>query len=148
MEPLIGYETRYTIDRQGNVANMRGLVLKKQTNIRGYLYVPLWNGKKKNITIHRLLGIQFLNNPNNYKQIDHIDRNKLNNCLDNLRWCDNQQNASNRGIRCDNKTGMVNIHFSKYENKWMYKKTIKGVSHKKRFNTLEEAIAYKESLVS
>lgn len=35
---------------------------------------------------HRLIAETFISNPNNYAEIDHIDRNKNNNSVTNLRW--------------------------------------------------------------
>ena len=50
--------------------------------------------------IHRLVALAFLDNPNNYPQINHKDENKLNNCVDNLEWCDAKYNI-NYGTRND-----------------------------------------------
>jgi hypothetical protein len=51
---------------------------------------------KRKHSIHRLLGLQYLENPDNLREIDHIDRNKLNNNLENLRWVSRQTNNQNR----------------------------------------------------
>lgn len=51
------------------------------------------NGKKKYIRIHRLVAELFLDNPNNYTQINHKDGNKLNNFVNNLEWTTNSQNT-------------------------------------------------------
>lgn len=50
-------------------------------------------GKKKYIRIHRLVAELFLDNPNNYTQINHKDGNKLNNSVNNLEWTTNSQNT-------------------------------------------------------
>lgn len=48
-------------------------------------------------SVHQLVAETFIPNPENYKEIDHIDRNKNNNHISNLRWCDRQQNMDDTG---------------------------------------------------
>jgi hypothetical protein len=61
------------------------------------------DGIVKYFLIHRLLAINFIPNPNNYNEIDHIDRNKSNNSLENLRWVSHQTNMRNRKfVACRN----------------------------------------------
>lgn len=43
---------------------------------------------------HRLIAETFIPNPNNYKEIDHIDRNKKNNSVTNLKWTTRFENMS------------------------------------------------------
>lgn len=50
-------------------------------------------GKRYHIRVHILYANCFIPNPNNYKYINHIDSNKLNNSLDNLEWCTNSYNV-------------------------------------------------------
>lgn len=45
--------------------------------------------------IHRMVAEMFIDNPNNYKEVDHIDGNKHNNNITNLRWCTRSMNMSN-----------------------------------------------------
>lgn len=45
--------------------------------------------------VHRLLALAFIPNPENKPQIDHIDGNRSNNQLDNLRWCTGSENMCN-----------------------------------------------------
>lgn len=55
---------------------------------------------------------------NNCCYIDHVDRNRLNNTNDNLRYASASENGMNKGIRKDNKSGKVGVHWSKQNNKW------------------------------
>ena len=45
-------------------------------------------------SVHQLVAETFVPNPNNYTEIDHIDRNKQNNCKDNLKWTTRFENMS------------------------------------------------------
>lgn len=68
-------------------------ILKPQTMTKGYLGVKLYNNQiGKTIKIHRLVAKYFIPNPNNYEQVNHIDGNKKNNCVENLEWCNCIQN--------------------------------------------------------
>tara|TARA_R110000822_G_scaffold19777_2_gene64213 strand:- start:3165 stop:3674 length:510 start_codon:yes stop_codon:yes gene_type:complete len=90
----------YCINKNGDLYNIKTKYkLTSWKNNQTYLTYTLMNKeccKKKNYNIHRLLGLTFLDNPNNYPCIDHIDRNKQNNSLDNLRWVSYQDNAINK----------------------------------------------------
>ena len=54
------------------------------------------NGKCYGKYIHRLVAEYFIPNPNNYDEVDHIDRNKQNNHISNLRWCIRSMNKLNK----------------------------------------------------
>ena len=105
-EFIKGYENLYKINKNGDIyscwykKNMTPLVNKD-----GYKYVCLKKeGKRSKGFIHRLLGKQYLDNPDNKPEIDHIDRNKDNNSLDNLRWVSRVENRRNRADIIENLT--------------------------------------------
>ena len=66
--------------------------LKEYTQ-NGYIMVKL-NGH--NVRKHRLIATQFIPNPDELPQVDHIDGDRTNYHLENLRWCDNMQNCNNK----------------------------------------------------
>lgn len=70
--------------------------LKPIKKNNGYFAVNLYddNGKRKMFFIHRLIATAFLENPNNYSEVNHKDENKFNNKIDNLEWCDRKYNEN------------------------------------------------------
>lgn len=99
-EILIPDYENYSINNLGQVKNLKtGKILKHRIDTEGYYYVSLCkNGKVKNFLVHKLLTKLFLGI--NGGVIDHIDGNKKNNSLDNLRAAtlsENQMNRKSRG---------------------------------------------------
>ena len=84
------------VSNLGRVIGRSGKLLKPQKTNNGYLVVKYWNGKHiSNYLIHRLVASAFIQNPNNKPEIDHIDTNRMNNCVENLRWVTRIENHSN-----------------------------------------------------
>lgn len=50
------------------------------------------------VYVHRLVAITYLSNPNSLSQVDHINRNKYDNNLKNLRWANSSEQARNRSV--------------------------------------------------
>ena len=101
-KPIKDFET-YGISNLGNVKDFRtGKLIPQFPNEKagGYLHVGIRNENGyKSQRVHRLVGENLIDNPNNLEQIDHIDRNRVNNKIDNLRWVtfsDNQINKLNK----------------------------------------------------
>jgi hypothetical protein len=112
----------YKINREGEIMGKVGRILKPSLN-DGYLRVCLTkDGKHHTKRIHRLLGIQFIPNPNNLPVIDHIDGNRQNNSLENLRWVSKIENSNNRIVR-----GCIFWH----KNTWRAEITIFGKRYQK-----------------
>lgn len=95
-----GYEGLYQISSLGNVKGKRGKLLKPQKREHGYLGVDLYdkNHKQRRYSIHRLVAIAFIPNPNNYLEVNHINENKTDNTIENLEWVSHKIN-SNHGTR-------------------------------------------------
>ena len=96
--PLLNFEDNYEILNQypftiRKKSNKR--VIKESVNSQGYIQVWL-NGK--HYLLHRLIALQFLTNPDpiNNDVIDHINRNRADNHLSNLRWTTQSENQCNR----------------------------------------------------
>lgn len=69
-------------------------LMKPQKNYRGYYYIDLRIEKNKiRKYIHRLVAETYIDNPNNLPQVNHIDKDKTNNYINNLEWITNHKNA-------------------------------------------------------
>lgn len=95
-----GYKGLYQVSSWGRVKNYRsGRVLKCDKTTYGYLRVTLVNnGNIQHQLVHRLVAEAFIPNPENKPQVNHIDENKENNCVENLEWCTRSENM-NHGTR-------------------------------------------------
>jgi len=141
-----GY-SNYLIYRDGRVENKkRKTFMKPYSNDSGRLRVNLTkNGKYKAIQVSRLVALYYIPNPDNLPCVDHIDGNKSNNDVSNLRWCSHIQNCQNRSF---NKTNILKIkHIRKQGDFYQFRKTYHGKLYYESFKTLEEAIEYKENFL-
>lgn len=91
------YEGHYQVSNLGRIKSIKfgkERILKQHIK-RGYYYVGLSkNGIVKRYLVHRLVAQAFIDNPNNYKEVNHKDENKLNNSVDNLEWCNAKYNIN------------------------------------------------------
>ena len=101
-----GYNNRYFVSNLGNVKSIyanKEKILKPFFNHDGYLIVDLRSpGFRKSVSVHRLVAIAFLPNPNNLLEVNHKDENKTNNCVENIEWCTTKYNC-NYGTRNERK---------------------------------------------
>jgi len=88
---------RYKISNKGNVRSYRrnGKFhdIKPCRNEYGYLTFGLHkNGKRRTAFVHVEVARAFIDNPNSYEDVHHIDYNKENCCVDNLMWLSHTDN--------------------------------------------------------
>ncbi len=127
-----GYED-YLISNIGNVISkkkIKHLLLTKCKDNYGYYVVALFsNNKRKTLKVHRLVALNFIDNPYDKETVNHINGIKTDNRVENLEWCTSAENTYHA-----NKTGLTNI---KGENH------IKSVTNEKTVVKLRER--YKNS---
>lgn len=104
---IVGYEGFLQVSDQGDVRSverdlhhrndttmvMKSKILKARPDPKGYLKVRTSvNNEKTSIKVHRAVAEAFIPNASNKPQVDHIDGNKSNNNVSNLRWVTNKEN--------------------------------------------------------
>ena len=97
--PLIinNTKTQYLISDTGEIKNIKTNRILKGTVRNGYRMVKLTiKSQKKDYLIHRLVALTFLENPLKLPQVNHKDKNKLNNAVSNLEWISIQDNMLHR----------------------------------------------------
>jgi hypothetical protein len=84
----------YEISNLGRLFSLKSnKFLKARITKKGYEQVALRkDGKAVEWRVHQLVAKHFISNMNNYKEINHIDNNPLNNRFDNLQWCTRKMN--------------------------------------------------------
>lgn len=119
---VVGYEGYYMVSSHGRLVSLGrhvrygSVLLPKQPKLisdtstfnRYNKAVLKVDGTKKSVNVHRLVAEAFLPNPLGYRCIDHIDGDKTNNHVINLRWCSDLINQNNPITRAKQRTTLRN----------------------------------------
>ena len=143
---IIPNYNNYEVSENGILRNVKTKKELKTWDTNGYEYCRVINenGHYK-IGIHRLIGITWIDNPDNLPVIDHIDRNKKNNHISNLRWVSFSENSINKNIPIYNQKDKELHHITKGYGGIGF---VVGIQRnleriQKYFNTLEKAIEFR-----
>ena len=118
------YTNMYRIYRDGKVESVKrkgckqNRFLNGSTDTKGYKRIDLSkDNKRKTYKIHRIIAIHFLPNPHNFSQVDHINQEKCDNSIENLRWCSSSTNNRNltKKRKCDLPRGVTITPSGKYQ---------------------------------
>ena len=135
----------YEVSDAGEVRNsVTGKMLKLGVDNGGYQRVSLCPGSISS-RIHRLVALYHIENPENKLCVDHIDRNRTNNHVSNLRWVTYSENSLNMDyiVRKSESHHIVNTSNGRFEVQ------IRGRTKvSKRFKTLEEAVAFRDQFMA
>ena len=132
----------YAVSTFGRVKNVKtGKILKARNDKYGYLRVNLYEYRvMKTHRIHKLVANAFIDNPNDKECVDHIDNNRTNNHISNLRFATANENQHNRKLNSNNTSGIKGINWHKANKKWRAQIRIDGIKiHIGLFDNLEDA---------
>lgn len=98
---IAGFEGFYQCSSYGRIRSVdhpdrrtKARILKQGISDKGYSLIGFWMNKKVNTKrVHRVIAMTFIPNPKNFKEVNHIDGNKLNNSVDNLEWTTRSENV-------------------------------------------------------
>ena len=131
----------YSVSDHGNVKNNKTERIITQHVEHGYKRINIkHNNKSNNRYVHALVANAFINNLEGKRCVDHIDNDKSNNNLINLRWATHSQNSQNKSMMSNNTSGVKGVVWDKHTKKWKAQIMIDGVCvYLGSFDNIEDA---------
>lgn len=122
-KPIKGYEDLYEVSNLGRVNSLftrKGKIMKPKVERDGYLRIGFWKeGKQKYYNVHRLVAEAFLLEKQDYQnQINHINKIKSDNRVENLEWVSTIENHFHKNLNNNTSSKYVGVAWSKEKNKW------------------------------
>lgn len=143
---IVGYDG-YKVSNLGRVRGRKGWLLNPYITKDGYETVSLYKSKTEHISnrVSRLVASSFIPNLEDKPEVDHINRNTRDNCLENLRWVSRSDNQSNRGVCFGETRG---ICWDEGHKAYKISTTKNGkTTNYGRKKTLEEAIKFRDEVL-
>ena len=119
---ITGFED-YEVSNLGRVKSLKGIkpkILLGGYNRGGYKCFNLRSKEMKTYfkTVHRLVAIAFIKNETNLDFVNHIDKDKNNNCVSNLEWCNSRENNTHMRKTMSRTSKYTGVYFDKSRGKW------------------------------
>ena len=142
----------YSINKQGQVRNDKTSHIKKPTlNKRnGYLVVDLYkNNNREKVPIHRLVAEAFIPNLGNKLTVDHLDGDRQNNSIENLRWATyGEQNSRFETVGVRSEAIIVKHHEEKRKKRGGGHEAWLGVIEVLEFESITEVAKHFDCTIS
>ena len=144
---VLGFEGYY-ISTDGRVLSLRTNKILRPYHYKYSNYQLMKNSDICLKSAHRLVAENFIPNPENKREVNHIDGNTKNNSIDNLEWVTSQENqihAVKNGLHGHKKK---RGSLTSMGNRWRGKLMVSGIVHCKYFKTQQEASKWLEETIN